>query len=385
MNAWPFIAFSIVFAALVSAHFLPAFRSWRISRHEQTSNIDLRYVRLEDYFARSFRFKLSEWLKLSVWAADPDGSRLIRKGKEYIRISDVAEYPAETISNNILAVEGSFKCYEACTFHREIYVRGDASIGSGTQLQSIATDGNLTLGTKVRIARWADSQGNMEIGAKSIIHSRATAGGTLLLKNGAQVKSAFAPLGCTSEKDPDIAAKSNETLPPPIEFPSCATNAENENQCGSGVDPSRLRMLSPDCWIYDGDFRPSKPLRFTAALIVRGNCDIPPGSVLEKDLKSRQSISVGAGCLCRGNVIAEKAIWLGPFSRFCGIVHAGKTLRLCAGVQGGTEKANVAAFAEETLSIEKNVIVYGKLASADLVFAVPASTASNMNSPKSKE
>jgi hypothetical protein len=384
MNAWPFIAFSIVFAALVSAHFLLAFRSWRISRHKQTSDIDLRYVRLEDYFARSFRFKLSEWRKLSTWAGDPDGSRMIRKGKEYIRVSNVAEYPAETISNDILAVDGSFKCYEACTFHREIYALGDASIGSGTQLQSIATDGNLTLGTKVQIARWADSQGNMEIGTKSIIHSRATAGGTLLLKSGAQVKSAFAPLGCTSEKDPGIAEKSDETPPPQVEFPSCATNAENENQCGSGVDPGRVRMLGPDCCIYDGDFKPSKSLRVTAALIVRGNCDIPPGSVLEKDLKSRQSITVGAGCLCRGNMIADEAIWLGPFSRFYGIVHAGKTLRLCAGVRGGTEKANVAAFAEETLRVENNVMVYGKLSSADLVLAVPASTASNMNSPKSK-
>ena len=385
MNGWPFVAFSIVFAALVSAHFLLAYRSWRISRHEQVSDIDLRYVRLEDYFARSFRFKLSEWLKLSVWAGDTDGSRLIRKGKECIRVSNATEYPAESISNDILAVEGSFKCHEACTFHREIYARGDARIGSGTQLQSIATDGNLALGTKVQIARWADCQGNMEIGAESIIHSRATAGGTLLLKIGAQVKSAFAPLGCTSENDPGISEKSEETPPPPIEFPSCATNAENENQRVSGVDPSRLRPLSPDCWIYDGDFRPSKPLHFTVKLIVRGNCDIPPGSVLEKDVKSRQSISVGAGCLCRGNMIAEEAIWFGPFSRFHGIVHAGKMLRLCAGVQGGTEKASVAAFAEETLSVEKNVIVYGKLASADRVLAVPESTVSNMNSPKIKE
>jgi len=151
------------------------------------------------------------------------------------------------------------------------------------------------------------------------------------------------------------------------------------------MDPSRLRTLSPDCWIYDGDFKPSRPLHFTAKLIVRGNCDIPSGSVLEKDLKSKRSISVGAGCICRGNMIAEKAIWFGPFSRFYGVVHAGKTLRLCTGVRGGTEKENVAAFAEETLSVERNVIVYGKLASAERVLAVPESTASNMNSPKSKE
>jgi predicted acyltransferase (DUF342 family) len=385
MNAWPFIAFSIVFAVIVSAHFLLAFRSWRVSRQEETNEIDLNYVRLEDYFARSFRFKLSQWLKLSIQSSNPDGSRLIRKGRECIMISPAADYPPKSTSNDILTVEGSFKCGQDCTFHREILACGDASIGSGTHLQSITADGNLSMGTNVRIARWADSQGNIEIGAKSIIHSRATAGGTLLLKSGTQVQSAFAPLGCKSEYDLSIAEKFDETALPPDEFPACAINADSENQSTSGVDPGRLKMLTPDCWIYAGDFKPSKPLHFTAKLIVRGNCDIPSGSILEKDIKSRQSISVGAGCICRGSMVAEKAIVLGPFTRFYGILHAGKTLRLCAGVLGGTEKTNVAAFAEETLSVEKNVIVYGKLASAERVLAVPESTASNTNSPKSKE
>jgi hypothetical protein len=372
MSAIPFILFSIIFAALVCAHFMFAFRSWKVSRNEQDRNIDLSYVRLEDYFARSFRLKLSEWLKLPVQSCNPDGTRLIPKGKENIQVTDSSEYPKGSISDDILAVHGNFKCSEACIFQREIYVQGDASIGFGTQLQAIAADGSLTLEPQVRIARWADCQEDMEIGEKCIIHSRTTAGKTLILQNGTQVKSAVAPLVRTFNYDPGQSANFDITTPPEIKFPACITNPENENQTGLDLDPKRLKMLSPDCYIYDGDFRPSKPLHMETKLIVRGDCDIPSGSVLEKDIKSKRSLSIGADCICRGSLISDRAMWMGPFCQFYGIVYAGQTLRMCAGVRGGTEDSTVAAFAQETLTVEENVAVHGKLASDDRVIAVPA-------------
>jgi len=61
LAAWPFILFSIVFAALVYAHFLPSYRAWLSTRGEHPADIDPDYVRMEDYFARSFRLKMSEW------------------------------------------------------------------------------------------------------------------------------------------------------------------------------------------------------------------------------------------------------------------------------------------------------------------------------------
>lgn len=372
MKAMYFILFSIIFSGLVYAHFMLAFRSWKISRNEQDNNIDLSYVRLEDYFARSFRLKLSEWLKLPVQSCQPDGTRVIIKGKENIKVTDSSEYPKGSISDDILAVQGYFKCSEDCVFHREIYVQGDASIGFGTQLQAIAADGSLTLEPQVRIARWADCQGDMEIGEKCIINSRTTAGKTLILQNGTQVKSAFAFLVRTYNSDPGHSDNFDEAAPPEIKFPMYITNSEDENPAGLGLDPKKLKMLSPDCYLYDGDFKPSEPLHVETKLIVRGDCAIPSGSVLEKDIKCKQSLLIGAGCICRGSLISDKTIWMGPGCQFYSIVHAGQTLRMCAGVRGGTEDSNVAAFAQETLTVEENVTVYGKLASDDCVITVPA-------------
>ncbi len=372
MNAFAFILFSILFAALVMAHFLLAFRSWKISRRDQDAEIDLNYVRLEDYFARSFRLKLSEWIRLPVQACKPDGTRLIRKGKETVRVVNSTSCPEGSASDDILAVQGDFNCSASCTFHREIYVQGNARIGDGAQLQAIASDGNLALGAKVRIARWADCQGDMEIGERSVIHSRATAGKSLLLQKRAQVKSAFAPSVRTLGNCTIRSAESDPAAPPEISFPSCMTDLENGSHSETGLDPKQLRMLSPDCWMYNGDFKPSRPVHVEAKLIVRGDCTVPSGSVLDQDIKGKKSISIGAGCICRGSVISDKSIRLGPFSQFYGVVHAGQTLRICSGVRGGAENAHVAAFAEEVLTVEENVIVHGKLASGNCVVAAPA-------------
>jgi hypothetical protein len=93
---------------------------------------------------------------------------------------------------------------------------------------------------------------------------------------------------------------------------------------------------------------------------------------LEKNIKGKRLLAVGAGCICGGNLISDTAIWMSYSYQFYGIMHAGQTLRICAGVRGGTENSNVSAFAEETLTDEENVVIHGKVASCDRVIVVPA-------------
>ncbi len=368
MNAWPFVAFTFIFAALVCAHFFLAYRAWWRSRGEEATDIDPNYVRLEDYFARSFRLKLREWLDLPVQAANPDGSVSITKGAERIRVIQSAEYPPQSRSDDILVVRGSFRCCGSSVFSREIYVRESASIGPGSRLQSIAADGNLVLGSGVSVARWADCLGDLEIGPNATVRARATAGKTLCLGYGAQVGSAFAPTIFTHSDGRQELKEAAELPAPKIEIPFTGIGKPAEY----GVDLWKLRMLSTECWLYDGDLKPFVTLRARTKLIVKGDCVIPAGSILEGDLKAEGSIQIGARSICRGNVVAGGDIWLGPSSRFSGIVHAGKTLRLGAGVLGGTEEAKVAAFATDSVLVDDDVIVHGKLASGDRVVVRPA-------------
>src|SRR4030042_2613262 len=107
MRAWPFVVFAILFAAVVCLHFYLAYRAWRGSREEQATDIDAEYVRMEDYFARSFRQKVAAWLELPAKSAAPDGSRGIRKEHELIRGTSSAEYPPQNRPDDILGVQGA--------------------------------------------------------------------------------------------------------------------------------------------------------------------------------------------------------------------------------------------------------------------------------------
>ncbi len=373
MTAWPFIAFAIIFGALVWLHFLWAYRAWRVSRSEASSEIDPDYVRMEDYFARSFRLKVEEWLKLPVKSAAPDGSRIIMKGRECIRISGSMDYPPQSRSDDILVANGAFQCRAGCTFSREIYARDGAVIGAGSQLQAVAVDGNLTMNANVRVARWADCSGEMEIGANSIVCARATAGKAIHLQEGAQVGSAFAPKVSTAALGSVTAELGEIPEAHALELPGSDHRAAVK-ALGGSVDAKKLSRLSPECWLYNGDLNLAAPLRLTAKLIVKGDCSLAAASVLEKDLKADGLIEIGERSVCKGNVIAGGDIRFGPSSRFQGVTHAGGSMRLCRGVCGGTRDARVAAYASEALEVEEDVTVYGKLASGDRVIVMTQSS-----------
>ena len=375
MSAWPFIAYSVVFLALVCAHFLLAYRAWRVSRGEQSSDIDPDYVRMEDYFARSFRLKVTEWLKLPVQASMPDGTRIIRKGRETIRVSDSASWPSGSKSDDIQVVRGTFLCGTDCVLSREIYAHESAFVGADSRLQAIAVDGDLTIDAGVNIARWADSTGEMQIGPGSVVRSRATSGKSIHLGERAQVGSAFAPVVTTSTAGLTAPETAEDPESPKSQLPA---SVGPEGPGGLGLDPKRLKPLGAECLIYQGDLKPRVPFRLTMKLIVKGDCIIPACSVLDGDLKAQGRIVIGDSTICNGNVVGSGDVRFGRGSRFFGVVHAGKTLLLCRNVRGGAKGAFVAAFAADEVLLEDDVTVYGKLAAGGGVLVRETGTAKRL-------
>jgi hypothetical protein len=370
LSAWPFILFSIVFVGLVCAHFLPSYRAWVRTRGEHPADIDPNYVRIEDYFARSFRLKMSEWLKLPVHETRADGTKIIIKGDERIRVSGPCDYPSKSESDEILAVDGDFRCGTDCLFHREIHVRGNAVVGAGTRLQSIAVDGNLLLASGVAVTRWADSTGEMKIGSGAVVRARATSGTLIEIAGGAVVGSAFAPMVSTSGGGLDCETSAAEVQISRIELPGAArASSAGGARKRQWLDPGRMHKISHDSWLYLGSLVPPMPLHVKANLIVRGDCILPAGSLVERHLKARGRIEMKEGSVCSGNVVAEGDIFFEQSCRFRGVVHTGRTLRLGRGVIGGEEGKKVSAYAAGILTLEDGVTVYGKVSSGDRVVA----------------
>jgi predicted acyltransferase (DUF342 family) len=375
--AWRFIVFAIIFAGLLYLQFYLAHRQWKKIKGKQTSEIDVGYVRMEDYLAQSFRRKVKEWLQLPSTPAG-DRERTILKGSEKIRvITGGIEFKDREVCDDILVVEGDFTCGSGCLFAREILVKGNARFGAGAQLQSVAVDGNLTLGADARVSRWLDSSRELSIGADCLVGARVTSLGPIRLGPGAQAASMYAPQVTTTGWDGRFLSIETPEMSalPAIVFSKENTEAARESMEAAGFDMKRLLELGSDSWMYKGDLRLIAAVRLRTKLVVKGNCHLPEGSVLETDIHADGSLEVGANSLCRGNLIAGRDIHLGPKCQFSGLIHADGSVQLGRGTRGFKDDGMVVAFAGEVLQVERDVAIKGKLAAGGRVIIESAEAA----------
>ncbi len=373
--AWRFILFAIIFAGLVYVQFYLAHRQWRKLKGEQASEIDVGYVRMEDYLAQSFRRKVREWLQLPATSTS-ETERIIQKGQETIRVVKSAEFESGKLCDDILVVEGDFTCESNCVFTREILVKGNARVGPGTQLQSMAVEGDLWLAWDVRVARWLDAAKELTIGANCLVGARVTSLSLIRLGPGAQAGSTYAPQVMSTGWDGKfLRNETRETANlPEIAFSENMAGAE-ESLHRAGFDVKKLIELSSDCWLYKGDLRPATALRLKTKLVVKGNCDLPEGSVLETDLRADESLIIGPNSVCRGNLIAGRDIHVGAGCRVAGLIHADGAVQLGRGTRGFKDDGMVVAFAGDDLKVERDVAIKGKLAAGGRVIVESAEAA----------
>ncbi len=371
-----FVLFCLGFGLILYMHFWLAHRAWRRSKRREPMALDRGYIRVDDYFGRSFRSKVREWLQ-AAQSGDETGETSTSREGERLRWMPALDVPSDTTEHDVLAIKGDFLCGPECTFKREVYTEGDCRIGARTQLRAIAASGNVSLGQGVVAMRWVSTERDLDVGAGAWVRSRAIAGGTVRMASGARVHSvagqeivAGALVNPRSENGPDVP----ETY---VYIPPLPGFGRSDDQRAAGLDASRLMKLSADTWMYRGHLRVSVPVKLTAKLIVKGDCFCPPGSLLEDDIKAAGSLHIGAGSTARGSMCAGKEVRIGPDCRFHGVVQAGTDVTLGAGSQGGRDDGQIAVFARRTVYVEEGAsILNGKLAGTDGVVVVAAAGAS---------
>ena len=367
---WPFLIFAVLFGCALVLHFAFGLRELQALKREQPVEIDWRFVQFEDYFGRSFRQKLAEWLKLPKVGDAENGDSLIVKGSERIRVTRPVTYTPHTTVGEILAVDGDLACGARCTFTREVYVSGDCSIEGNCEMQALAVDGDLSLGPSSTVVRWADATGRLSLGERCRVRAPATSRTAIHMGPGAEARSLFAPEIATAGRR-DSAATARPLLDEMFTMPPTTPMAEPGPQRKGGCDARKLFRVTPECWVYRGNLHVSAPLHLTGKLIVKGNFSCPPDSVLEADIKASGFLHVGDRSVCKANLVATGDIVLGPDTRFEGVVHAGRTLQLCRGVRGKRDDGLVAAYAVQRVYVATNVVVCGKLGAGDRVIALP--------------
>jgi len=366
-----FVLFGLAWGGLVYLQFFLAHREWRRLKGEQSVDIDLEFVRIEDCLPKSFRAKARDWMALPSLPEEAVTDRIIPKGQEQIRLTGPLSLGPSHGTADILIVEGDFECGPGCRMSREIWAHGNADIGAESDAQALAVDGKLALGEGVRVTRWADSDQEMTVSPQCRIGSRATSRKAVRLGLGAQALAVYAPEITTARwdglMDGPAASKAAELMEiGPPGGPPLAIDALQ----AAGIEPSKLVELGSQCWSYLGEFRPTVPIRLRTRLVVRGRCDLPAGSVLEGDIKAHGALLVGHAGVCDGNLVSLGDVMLGRGCRFSGLIYAGGSMLLGSGTRGLRKKAMVAAYSSEDLNVEQNVAVAGKLASGKRVVVI---------------
>ena len=362
-----FVIFAAIFLVIFYVHFLLAHRAWLAIRGKQSTELDMGYVRLEDYFGQSFRRKLKHWLATLPSATNSTaGLRVYDHGRERIYVAPPVQYPGGRVEKEILVTEGAFACGPNCDFRNELMVKGDGEIGEGTSLQAIAADGALQLGEGVTVRRWVDAVGKLTIGADTAIHSRATSRTAIEFLPGAHAQSLFAPEIATEGRNDESIALSAERGAL-VQIPH---RAGETPRASHGFDPAKLFSMGGGTYFYEGNLDVTAPLHLRAPLVVRGHFSCGKESLLEADVKAHGNITVGAASVVKGNLVADGNLVLKPDVYFQALLRAGGELRLSFGVRGLREKLPVAAHATRVLTLESNVVINGKVSSANRVVAV---------------
>lgn len=355
-----FLLFSVTVFLIYYLHFSVAHRAWNRMRGTQSNEIDLHYVRVEDYFGRSFRSKMQDWMELPALPSSTANLREIEKGNERLYLTPMAAYPDSIRESGILAVEKSFSCGANCRFQREIYAGQVADIGVNSRLQAIAVDGDLTLRQGVEVVRWVDAKGTLDVGDRCRIGARVTSGTLIRLGLDCRALSLYAPeIETQGRQDAVVSLQLKEArsilIPPP-------ENEDGSLAAQEGVNLDRLHRMSADTWIYEGDLEFQQAVHLRANLVVAGKFVCGEASLIEGDVRAR-SIEIGATSFCKGNLVAGKQLLLSRRTTFQGVLHCGGVMRLARGVRGFNPARPVVAFARERLVVEPNVVVKGKLSS----------------------
>jgi predicted acyltransferase (DUF342 family) len=361
-----FVIFAILFCLLYYAHFALAHRAWLSIRGRKSSELDMAYVRMEDYFGHSFRSKLKQWMEsLPQQPESTAALKIYNRGHERIFRAGAAKYPAGRKERELLVIEGDFSCGRDCEFENELMIKGNGIIGEDSHLQALAADGTLHLGAGTQVRRWVDARGSITIAPAVSIASRVTSLAAIEFHPGCRALSLFAPeVGTEGRVDRPL----NETLEDSNVL--VIPHGADLTTPVAGYDPARLFAMGGGTYLYDGSLALTMPVQVRASLVVRGDFRCAKDSLITGSLKAHGSIEIGAASLIKGNLIAARDLILRPNTLFQGLLHAGGSMLLSRGVRGLQDRLPVAAYSAGIMTVESNVAVQGKLASATYVTAV---------------
>lgn len=315
----------------------------------------------------SFRSHAKAWLTLAPPVGGGSATPIQIGGYRALVTQGVACREGMSIDSVVLA-RGDFHAGTGCRFNKPIYVAGNCHVGKGCRLDAISVEGDLILGPGASVARWAEAGRLLDMRSGSSVRVAAMGGRTIQLGIDASAGTLTAPEIATIGRVTDLAE--SPRVAQSIDIPPPSSGELPQLGWVRGFKLEKLSPLGAETWLYDGSLHFPMPVYLRSKLVVRGSFVCPPGSFLGDDIKTGDSLRVGRGSVCKGNLTSRSDLILERDCLFEGDLASDRSLRLSSGVRGlRLSSGLVRVTAKQGLTLEPNVVVRGQLSSPQMARA----------------
>jgi predicted acyltransferase (DUF342 family) len=326
-----FVLFFSAFLILVVLPFLPGIMELVQPQDDRALSINMDYSKDPRYFGNSFKGLLNRALGTQSMRV---GTQQISLSKEEtVEIIPQANIPAKKKVDHLMVVTGNFTSLADVTFHKEIYVTGEASIGERNTLRALAAEGRVSLASSTKVIRWIDSEGEFVADASCELGWSISSAKKLRI-------------------GPDCFFRRLYGMP-------VMTQKEAPEQ---EISPTERKYedIEETAFLSDKDWTIIPPhAKIDKALIFRQNLKIKRHCVLNEDVKTYKKLVLEEGVQIMGNVFAENGIQISSDARIFGNVFSQETIHLGRGTQIGLPGAVKSVVARGEVILDRNVTIYG--------------------------
>jgi carbonic anhydrase/acetyltransferase-like protein (isoleucine patch superfamily) len=286
---------SIAVAAFFAILLLPSIPSafevlW--PRDDVRLNVPENYVRDPRYFGRSFRNKISAFVRVARNGRAPSEDLALtanlRTEEEARWSQDFAVLPGQRRRGIIV---GDRVAVGAGAGIRDAYAIETLSVGAGTTARTLTSDGTLDVGENVRVLRWLDADGDVHVGRGTDLGLSASGGGAMVLESGVQFDRVWGqPVRAHSEQR---------------EFLELAERPGVQLVDRTAIAPGKSPIIYGSARVVSGTHLP-------AHLKVHGDVYLEPNVSIAGNLIVRGDVHAAGRAVIGGHLFAEGAVTLGP-------------------------------------------------------------------------
>ncbi|MFN3479041.1 MAG: hypothetical protein ACK415_01535 [Thermodesulfovibrionales bacterium] len=320
----------LFFLILFLIPFIPAIIELLRPKDASPLFIPMDYSKDPRYFGRSFRNILGNAITADTGAGIREVTLSRNEKVEIVNSKRIGK--GENV-NHILYIIGDLVSENEARFNKEVYVKGNALIGSKNVLRAIACEGGLSLSREVNIVRWADAEGRIEVYDGCDLGINTSSGDELRIGRGCKFKRLYG-------------------------LPVITYGMSNNNQglCTDKGDIScDTRIVTKDHMIVPPFSRVEKDL------IVKKDLRVKKGCVLIGSIKTYGNLIIEGNVNIFGNIFSEGDIEIWEGSAVLGDVFSQRIITIKKGVRIGSAGMIKSVIGKKGIVIGQDIMIYGYL------------------------